>query len=146
MRIAHAPRVADPVEELQDLDGALAPRAEGIAKARGIDPAVLARGRADDLGQLRDPLAIVEQIAHHLVNAALRDLLAQHLAHPLFGLVHAGGELAHPGRIEAPGRDQRLQLARQRLVAAGGFDPPWVRELADRKSTRLNSSHEWISY
>ena len=64
-------------------------------------------------------LAIVEQIAHHLVNAALRDLLAQHRAHPIFRLAHGGGEVAHPGRIEASGGDQRLQFAQQCLIVVG---------------------------
>src|SRR5271170_4936864 len=36
-------------------------------------------------------------------------------------------------------------MARPDFSALASVAPPWVKE-TDRKSTRLNSSHEWISY
>src|SRR5207247_3295929 len=44
------------------------------------------------------------------------------------------GDLVHAG-------DQPLAGLQKRVVAVPELAPP-----ADRKSTRLNSSHEWISY
>src|SRR5438105_11956228 len=43
----------------------------------------------------------------------------------------------HRGHFQPLGPEQELALRVARLAAA---------RLADRKSTRLNSSHEWISY
>ncbi|HWW33058.1 MAG TPA: hypothetical protein VNY70_06805 [Steroidobacteraceae bacterium] len=116
MRIAHAACVANAVEELEDLHGALAPETDRVAEAGGVHGALRAGAGLDDAGQLRDPLAGIEQVAYHLVDAAACDLLAQHRAHPFLGLVQGGGEIAHPRGIEAPGDEQRLELARQLLV------------------------------
>src|SRR5438105_9104200 len=47
----------------------------------------------------------------------------------------------------AAGLDRRLARSARRKYSRGGgerFD--FLRALRDRKSTRLNSSHEWISY
>ncbi|HSY06337.1 MAG TPA: hypothetical protein VK803_10360 [Steroidobacteraceae bacterium] len=119
MRIVHTPRVAHAIEELQNLDRALATQANGIPEAGGVDAALLAGARADDFGELRDAAAIIEQIGYQLVKAALRDLLAQRRAHPILRLAHGGGEVADPGRIEASGADQRLQFAQQCLIVVG---------------------------
>ncbi len=116
MRIAHAARVADAIEKLQDLDGALAPRTERIAVMRGTDRAVLLRQGADNGRKLRDTAGVVEEILHDLVHTALHDELAQDLAYPLLGLTRARGQRTHPGRIEAPRCDQRLQSVRERAV------------------------------
>jgi hypothetical protein len=45
MGVAHAPRIAHAVEELENLDGALAPQPGGIAKARRLDLACGCCGR-----------------------------------------------------------------------------------------------------
>src|SRR4029077_6456922 len=62
VRIAHAARVADAIEKLQDLDGALAPSTERIAVMRGADRAVLLRQGADNGRKLRDTAGVVEEI------------------------------------------------------------------------------------
>ena len=54
VRIVHAARVTDAIEELQDLDRTLAAEPDGVAIARGIDGAVFARQRGYDIGQLVD--------------------------------------------------------------------------------------------
>src|SRR5689334_24121245 len=54
---------------------------------------------------------------------------------------HQGGPRAH-GRIQDPGQG-RADHAGERARRAGGAQD---RALADRKSTRLNSSHSSISY
>ncbi|HTL22361.1 MAG TPA: hypothetical protein VL220_16715 [Steroidobacteraceae bacterium] len=118
MPIAYAPRVADAVEELQDLNGTLATQPDRIAELPGAYSAALARAGLDDRGQFADPPAIVEQVAHDLVNAALSELLAQHRAHALLRLAHGGGKIAHPGRVEATRREQRLQPQQKLLVLA----------------------------
>ena len=53
MRIAHAPGVTHAIEELQDLDGALAAESEGIPKTGGVDVPLRARGRDLKAGDLR---------------------------------------------------------------------------------------------
>ncbi|HXB18188.1 MAG TPA: hypothetical protein VNV40_05060 [Steroidobacteraceae bacterium] len=117
MLLADAAGVADTVEELEDLHGALAAEADAVAEARGAHTAVLARARIDDTRELRDALAGVEEVVHHLVGATAGHLLAQHGAHALLALVHGGRELAHPGRIETPGQEQRLEsLCEERIV------------------------------
>src|SRR5215468_6003075 len=103
VRSTNAARVADAVEELENLDRALAPEAQRIAEARRVHRTMLAMTGAEDRRELRDCSAVVVQIAHHLVHIALAHELAQYGAHSLLGFVHAGGQIAHPGRIEAPG-------------------------------------------
>ncbi|HVP32323.1 MAG TPA: hypothetical protein VMT09_01625 [Steroidobacteraceae bacterium] len=116
MRIPHAARVTNTVEELEDLYGALASESGRIAETGGAHRSLLARAGLDDAGELGDPLASIEEIAHHLVGATARNLLAQHGAHPLFRLVQGRREVAHPGWIEAAGGEQRLELACELLV------------------------------
>ncbi|HUL47938.1 MAG TPA: hypothetical protein VLV25_12640 [Steroidobacteraceae bacterium] len=113
MLLAHAARVADAVEELEYLYGALAPEADAVAEAGGAHAAMLAGVGRDDCGELGDAPWRVEEVAHHLIGAAERDLLAQYRANALLALVHGGGELAHPGRIEAPGDEQRREFQRE---------------------------------
>ncbi|HYB65346.1 MAG TPA: hypothetical protein VEC59_08825 [Steroidobacteraceae bacterium] len=113
MGVVHAARVADTVEELEDLNGALAPEADAVPEAGGAHAALLACAGADDSRELRDALGGVEEITHHLIGAAARHLFAQYRANALLVLVHRGGELAHPGRIEASGDQQRLEPLRK---------------------------------
>ena len=56
------------------------------------------------------------QVAHHLVHLALAHELAQHGAHSLLALVHGGGEITHPRRIEASSQNQRSEFAREGLI------------------------------
>ncbi|HEV2228405.1 MAG TPA: hypothetical protein VGR86_05565 [Steroidobacteraceae bacterium] len=147
MAFAHAPRVADTVEELEDLHGALAPEADAVAEAGGAHASLLARASLDDPGQLGDALAGVEQVAHHLVDAAARHLPAQHRAHALLALVHGCREIAHPGRIETSGQQQRLEsvceqrigrrerhpVLREMEPGAAARKPPLAQQLRDQR-------------
>src|SRR5438105_10616484 len=90
--------------------------------------------------------------------------LSLHDALPIFG---RSGEIERAGRIacRGGGLERRAAAGRGRTRGSGRFlrdDAPFVararrqrariecrirgRKLSDRKSTRLNSSHEWISY
>ena len=46
----NATRVADAIEELQDLNRTLAPEPDGISIASGIDATVLSRERSNNIG------------------------------------------------------------------------------------------------
>ena len=61
MYVMHATRVADAIEELEDLDRALAAEPDRVAIAGRTDGAMLAREGGDDVRQLADALAIVER-------------------------------------------------------------------------------------
>ncbi|HXZ59571.1 MAG TPA: hypothetical protein VEG26_05270 [Steroidobacteraceae bacterium] len=76
MRIAHAARVTHAVKELEDLYGALAAETDAVAEAGRSHGSLLTGADLDDARQLRDALAGVEQVAHDLVDAAPRHLLA----------------------------------------------------------------------
>src|SRR6266702_2218693 len=104
------------IEELEDLDCTLAAEANGVTILRRLNRAVLAREGGRHGREFVDALAIVEQVMHHLVHASLRDLLAQHLAHAVFGLVNRACQIADPWRVEASGCYQRLELSRQRFL------------------------------
>src|SRR5205823_9790428 len=123
MRIVQAARVADPIEELEDLDGPLATEAHGVAEVRGIDAAAFAAQRANHPGELRDAFPIVVEISHHLTDASLSEELAQHRANPIIGLAHGTRQIAHPGRIEASGGDQGPELSGEDLVCLGERHP-----------------------
>jgi hypothetical protein len=64
------------IEELKDLDGALATEANGVTILRRLNRTVLPRECRSHGCEFVDALAIVEQVVHHLVHASLRDLLA----------------------------------------------------------------------
>ncbi|HXY97522.1 MAG TPA: hypothetical protein VEH00_11160 [Steroidobacteraceae bacterium] len=117
MLLAHTARVTDTVEELEDLHGALAPEADAVTEAGGADAAMLAGVSPDDCGELGDARSRVEEIAHHLIGAAERHLLAQYRANALLTLVQRRGELAHPGRVEASGEEQRLESQHELRIA-----------------------------
>ena len=116
MRVPYAARVADAIEELENLDRALAPEADRITEARRVHRTMRAMTGIEDRRELRDRITIVVQVAHHLVHIALADELAQHGAHSLLALVHGRGEISHPRRIEASGHNQRPQFVGERLI------------------------------
>src|SRR2546428_284441 len=64
--------------------------------------------------------------------------LSLHDALPIFTLVSGSG------RVSGPGRDRRLR--RPPRAVAGSHGRASAHRLQDRKSTRLNSSHDQISY
>src|SRR5215468_11072766 len=88
VRSTNAARVADAIEELENLDRALAPEAHRITEARRVHRTMRAMTGIEDRRELRDRVAIVVQVAHHLVHIALTHELAQHGAHSLLALVH----------------------------------------------------------
>ncbi|HVN43829.1 MAG TPA: hypothetical protein VMT66_01160 [Steroidobacteraceae bacterium] len=115
-QIAHAAREAHAIEELEDLDRALAAETHRITKLRSADARPGTGAGLDDAGELRYARRIVEQITHHLVNGAAAELLAQHGAHARLGLAELCGELAHPRGVEATRGDERLQKAHELLI------------------------------
>src|SRR5690606_4940517 len=105
MRVAHSTRITDAVEELEDLDRPLAPDTGRVAVARRSRSAVGALEHRDDLRQLANAATVVEQVAHDLTDAALPDLLTQHLAHALLRFAERRGQIPDPRRVEASGGD-----------------------------------------
>ena len=94
-----ASRVADAIEELQNLNRTLATEPDGVSITRRIDAAVFSRKRSNYLCQRADAVSIVEQIMHDLTNGALRNLFAQDLSHAFLGLLNRCGQLSHPRRL-----------------------------------------------
>src|SRR5690349_25143371 len=68
VRVAHAAGVADTVEELEDLHGALTAEADAVAKIGGAHAAALARAGIDDPRELRNALAGIEETTPHLTD------------------------------------------------------------------------------
>src|SRR5438105_12119777 len=62
-------------------------------------------------------------------------------------LARTGRALRHGGvSARRSVRGQRLPKSFSSSARAGAYTPPDTAAMEDRKSTRLNSSHEWISY
>ena len=74
-RVAHAARVPDAVEKLEDLDGSLTAQANSIAVLSGFDGAVVLGERGHHSCKLVYALTVVEQVVHDLVERPLRHLL-----------------------------------------------------------------------
>ena len=116
MRITDSARVADAIEKLEDLDRALAPEAHRIAEPRCVHCTMLTMTGTEDRRELCNRVMIVVQVAHNLVHIAVAYELPQHGAHSLLALVHLGGQIAHPGRIDAPGQDLGSEFVRERPI------------------------------
>ena len=67
---------------------ALAPDADGIAKLRRFDDAVLPIQSSQYSGQFAHAVAVVKKIAHDLVDLALHHAFAQHRPHLVFRRLH----------------------------------------------------------
>src|ERR1700752_58986 len=119
MRIADAASVSNAIEELQDLDRALSAELDRVAIVPRFDDVVLARERRENVRELVDAPAVVEEIAHDLMPGAAGDELAKPAAYLLFRRVHRGGEIAHPRRIEASGRNQRQHFLCKQVFVFG---------------------------
>lgn len=117
MGIMNPARVADAVEELQDLDGSFAAQPDRISIIRGIDTASFPSQRSDDASQCVDAFAVVEQVVHDLADRSACYLPAQNLAHPFLRLSNCGGQISHPGRLGTRLRYERLQLTSELLIA-----------------------------
>src|ERR1700682_164307 len=93
-RIACAPSIANAVEELQNLNRALAPHSDDIAKVGRFHGTVFGHEVLDHPGEFAYAIAVVVEIAHDLVHAALYQALAQHRPHLLIRHAHGVGEIA----------------------------------------------------
>src|SRR5207244_13107437 len=98
--------------------------------------------------------------SHSLTLVSLSSILSFSLslldALPIFRwyLIRCGSDFAlqlparerHPHLFACRDRGRVAEHVRSRVVPADGIPSPEDRERADRKSTRLNSSHQIISY
>src|SRR3981189_158775 len=100
-RIACAPSIANAVEELQNLNRALAPDPDGIAKAGRVHGAEFIHEALHHPGKFVYTVAVVEEIVHDLVDAALHHALTQHRPHLVFRRPYGMGEITNPGWVEA---------------------------------------------
>ncbi len=117
MLVTDASSVANAIEELQDLDAALAAQADGIAESGRIHRAAGLRQLRDDRGQLGNAGRCIEQIRYHLEQFATCGGAAQNGADLVFGQADVGGQGAHPRRIEATGVQLRQHAFQQQTLA-----------------------------
>src|ERR1700723_2617230 len=76
--------------------------------------------------QCTNTVAVIKQIAHHLVNLAQHRALAQNASDFLIVGGHSMRELSYPRRIETSRGQGSLQLLRQVAFALGQADlMPW---------------------
>ena len=92
LAIAHATGETDAVEELKNLDCALAAAADAVTKVGGTDAAILACSEFDGKrAHLRHRGARIEQVAHNLERLAAQGDAAQQAAHLCFAQRAGGG-------------------------------------------------------
>ena len=84
MRIADPARVACAIEELEDLNRALATDPDRVPKLANTHPMRGVADPCDDSGEFANTLAVVKKIAHDLTDSALRCRSPQHLSHAIF--------------------------------------------------------------
>ncbi|HEU5443530.1 MAG TPA: hypothetical protein VFU61_06875 [Steroidobacteraceae bacterium] len=116
---AHAPCVADPIEEFEDLHGPLAAYAGCIPKMRRLERSERTAELSSQTGQFLNRTRVIEEIVHNLIRSTAADLLAQDRANDLFRFLHAGRKLPDPGRVVTAGREQRLQPLEQCPISIG---------------------------
>ncbi len=100
MGVTHAPKEADSVKELEDLDRTLAAQPGRVAKARGEHLAVALRDAARQVGQLLHHLRVIEEVLDDLEHLAALGQARQHASHLRFGQPRGACDVAHPRRIE----------------------------------------------
>ena len=111
VHIAHAAQQADAVEVLQDLDGAFAAKAGGVAELGGLHLAGMGGGNlAHQGGGVVDGGGRVVQVFDDLVQFAAPGQARQRAANDGFGFLCVLGQIACPGAFKAGVGQRRLHL------------------------------------